>query len=203
MITDVFRRCTSENITKNEVLATSGSQKPLVEGLGASLVPGEGPEGPQRRPKLHFALFLSAIWRLFWSWALPRFSCSLIWNSCLTSFAILGLKVMGTVAGRPKASGYAAPVLALACWRDKFLCWLVPNHPYPGVPLPATVPPKNQLFFDSVSDPTFSGKWCQMGAPWGSQNPQKSVKISKSAPQSALWEGTLSRPWKNMENWWF
>ena len=36
-------------------------KKPLVEGLGASLVPGEGPEGPQRRPKLHFALFLSAI----------------------------------------------------------------------------------------------------------------------------------------------
>ena len=26
---------------------------------------------------------------------------------------------LGTVAGRPKAIGYAAPVLALACWRDK------------------------------------------------------------------------------------
>ena len=31
---------------------------------------------------------------------------------------------LGTVAGRPKAIGYAAPVLALACWRDKYL-WLI------------------------------------------------------------------------------
>ena len=67
-------------------------KKPLVEGLGASLVPGEGPEGPQRRPKLHFALFLLARWRIFWSWALPRFSCSLIWNSCLTYSARRGPK---------------------------------------------------------------------------------------------------------------
>ena len=31
------------------------AKKPLVAGLGASLVPGEGPEGPQRCPKLNVA----------------------------------------------------------------------------------------------------------------------------------------------------
>ena len=96
------------------------------------------------------------------------------------------------------AHRYAAPVPGR--WRVNLWVWPVPNHPHPGVPLPATVPPKNQLFFDSVSDPTFWRKMVPNGNPRGSQNPQKSVKIWKSAPQSALWDGTWSRPWKNIEN---
>ena len=42
-----------------------------------------------------------------------------------------------------------------------------------------------------------------MGVQWGSQNGQKSVQMCKSGPRSAVCDGILSRPWKNIENSYF
>ena len=71
--------------------------------------------------------------------------------------------------------------------------------PLLGSGLPATVPSKNALFFESAQDAIFSRKWCQMGCPSRPQNPQKCKKIMKSPPPSAFREATLRRPWKKHE----
>jgi hypothetical protein len=83
---------------------------------------------------------------------------------------------------------YAAPVPGR--WRDNAVNDQFLIIPTRGYAFPPPCPLKINFFLIQFQIPLFEGKWCQMGAQGGSQNPQKSVKIWKSAPQSAFWDGT-------------
>ena len=104
-------------------------------------------------------------------------------------FPLLELDILRHGGGQaPCALGYAAPVPGR--WRDDYVNDQFLIIPTRGYAFPPPCPLKINFFLIQFQIPLFEGKWCQMGAQGGSQNPQKSVKIWKSAPQSALWDGT-------------
>ena len=61
---------------------------------------------------------------------------------------------------------------------DQFL--IIPTR---GYPFPPPCPLKINFFLIQFQIPLFEGKWCQMGAQGGPQNPQKSEKIFKVPPK--------------------